>query len=184
LKDFNASKYSAEEAVRGAGLKYYAIFRPPWLVHNYASLPNALHFPDLREVGELRTAIRVDLPIAHLDAYDVGRFAAAALLNPAPFASKEITLAAGNYTIKDAGRELEVVTGSKIPVVQLDPADLIKDQGHFMNHIRGIIAIWTNEKGMAITEEQLVLQNSFGIEPTTIRAAFERIKDELPFVTV
>jgi len=180
MKDFTASKWSAEEAVRGAGFKYYTIFRPPWLVHNYAAPANALHFPELSTVGELHTPINLDLPIAHLDAYDVGRFAAAALLDPARFAGKELPLTAGNISIREAARELEAVIGTKISVVQLNPADLVNDEVNFMNRIRGLSATWTNLKGIPITEEQLALQKSFGIEPTPLRAALERIKAALP----
>ena len=179
-----ASKHAAENAVRNAGFKFYTIFRPSWLVHNYAAPTNALYFPEFPAIGEIHTPINVDLPMAHLDAYDVGRFATIALLDPARFAGKELPLTAGNFSIRGAARELEAVIGSKIPVVQLDPAELIKDQTNFMTYMRALIATWTNEKGTPITEEELALQNSFGIEPTTLRTAFERNKADLPLTTV
>jgi len=180
VKDRTGDKWAAEAAIRGAGFKYYTIFRPPWLVHNYAAPINAFHFPQFATIGELHTPINVDQPIAHLDAYDIGRFAAAALLDPARFTGQELSLAVGNFSIREAARELEAVIGSKIPVVQLDAVDFIGDESNLMNRVRGGSAKWTNEKGIFLTEEQIKLQNSFGIELTTLRAAFERNKSALP----
>jgi len=180
MKDYTASKWGAEEAVRGAGFKYYTIFRPPWLLPNYGAPVNAIHFPEFPTIGEIHTPMNVDLPLAHLDSYDIGRFAAAALLDPAKFAGKELPLTAGNFSIREVARELEAVIGAKIPVVQLDAEEFIKNEDHFMTRMRGLAAKWTNLKGLTVTEEELALQKSFGIEPTPLRVAFERIKDILP----
>jgi len=183
LKDFVGSKWEAEEALRASGFKQYTILRPSWLVHNYA-LPHAMMgYPDFAATGKLRTAMRPDQPIAHLDAYDVGKFASAALLDPARFAGKEVTLAVGNVTLNEVGRELSEISGKEVPVEYVPAEEFMKDPSNMFSMMRGVLGMWTTLKGNTITEEQLALQKSFGIELTPVRKALERYKDTLVTTT-
>ncbi|KAH7108449.1 NAD dependent epimerase/dehydratase [Auriculariales sp. MPI-PUGE-AT-0066] len=179
LKDILQSQYNAEQALLACGFKYHTILRPSWLLHNYTLPTSLMFFPEFAQTGEMRSAIRPDLKIAQLDAYDVGKFAAAALLNPELFHGKQISLAVANLSMQDIAREISAVSGKDVPVVFLEPGELMKDPSNFFAMMRGVMGSWTNAKEVKHTEEDFALQNSFGIKLTPVRESFERLKGSL-----
>lgn len=120
LAKYFRSKSGVEKVVRNAGFQSYTILRPCWLMHQYEEVRMAkMHFPAWDE----RT-ITVSYPPEwrqpHLDAFDVGKFAAAALAS-SPFSDvykgKEIDLVSQYLTWDEVAKALGDAVGAEVKVV-------------------------------------------------------------------
>jgi uncharacterized protein YbjT (DUF2867 family) len=83
-----ARNFEIENAVRQISLTYYTILRPSFLMHNYLQSLCMAHFPNYGVYIEYLKGRKT----AHFDPYDIGKFAAAALLDPKRFSGHEIEL--------------------------------------------------------------------------------------------
>lgn len=80
LTHYYRAKAGVEAAVRASGLAHHTIIRPGVLHHNYLLPTSASQLPTLPRHGELLTTLDPDATMPHCSPDDVGRLAAAALL--------------------------------------------------------------------------------------------------------
>ncbi|KAJ7185453.1 NAD dependent epimerase/dehydratase [Mycena filopes] len=117
LTGYFASKAAVENAIRASSGFTYTILRPGWLMHNYVRPPTAYSaFPKWTTERVLTSSYPPDFRMGHLDAADVGQFAAAALLDPRKFAGKEIDLVREWPTVEELAGHLSEATGVEIKV--------------------------------------------------------------------
>jgi uncharacterized protein YbjT (DUF2867 family) len=102
---YYSRNFEIENAIRESGLKYYTILRPSFLMHNYLEPLCTAHFPSYG-IFTLDVAYPQGTKTAHFDAYDVGRYAAAALLDPKQFDRHEIELGNQQLTIEQVAKAL------------------------------------------------------------------------------
>ncbi|KAI1336009.1 NmrA family protein [Xylariaceae sp. FL0016] len=116
---YYAAKASVEREVRAAGLGAYTILRPSFIHGDYLRPHARLNYPALATRGELAHALAPGVGMLHVDEHDIGAYAAAALLDPARFAGREIKL--GNEVLT-AGQVRDImarVSGRAIQVREL-----------------------------------------------------------------
>jgi len=114
LAPYYSVKQAVEEAVRGAKFQNYTVLRPAWLMHNYLDFMPRYNWPDLEVDHTMEVSYSPTDRIAHLDPQDVGKFAAAALLEPEKYNRHEIDLGAENLTLEDVAKVLSDASGIKI----------------------------------------------------------------------
>ncbi|KAJ7778319.1 NAD dependent epimerase/dehydratase [Mycena metata] len=115
LAQYFASKAGVEKVIRASGFTY-TILRPGWLMHNYIGAGPAYHFPQYPTERVLVVSFPRDYRMDHLDADDVGQFAAAALLEPARFSGKEIDLVNEWLTCDEVAAHLSKAIGTEVKV--------------------------------------------------------------------
>lgn len=170
----NKQKAECEEAVLSSGFPYITILRPGWLMHNY-TVPRYLdiHFPGVRQTHVLNVAFKPETRLPHLDAADVGKFAAAAFTKPERFAGKKIELGAENLTIEQAASELSRATGIEFKVRYMDQAEA-EDMVSKSPSIRfQLVANWKNSDILAGSLDE------YDIRLTTFAEYLAREKDGL-----
>jgi uncharacterized protein YbjT (DUF2867 family) len=86
------SKQSIEKEVRGAGFEYWTILRPGNFMANYLP-PKVMMYGDLPQSGVWNTALLKETKLPMIDEATIGRFASAAILDPAKFTGQNIELA-------------------------------------------------------------------------------------------
>ncbi|EJD43462.1 NAD dependent epimerase/dehydratase [Auricularia subglabra TFB-10046 SS5] len=177
MKQYYYSKSAAEEVVRASGIAHWTILRAPWLDQNYIPPHSRFHYPRMHSERKLVTAIGTDKQLAHLDAHDIGRWAAAAFLDPPRFAGKALALAAENLTIGQAARALSKAAGFEITAEVIEPADWLKDTTNPLAPIHAAIATWFNKVGSSISEAELAEVKSYGIPLTTFEEFLAKNKD-------
>ncbi|EJD50450.1 NAD(P)-binding protein [Auricularia subglabra TFB-10046 SS5] len=170
------SMAAAEDVIRTSGIKNWTIVRPPWLDYNYL-LPHCVsRFPKLHTERKLTTALHADLPLAHLDADDLGVWAAAALLDPPKFAGKELDLAAENLTLVEVVRALEKFAGVEIATEFIEPAELAKDTSSQLKPIMAAVADWQNTKGLSVSPEAIAELRTYGLPLKSFTEFLEKNK--------
>jgi uncharacterized protein YbjT (DUF2867 family) len=105
------SKKAVEGAVRSSSIKFKTFLRPAWLMHNYLEPMWRYHFPAYQSEHLLEVSYPPGTTTAHFDAADVGKFAAAAFLDPERFNGHEIELGNEQLTIEDVAKSIEGATG-------------------------------------------------------------------------
>jgi uncharacterized protein YbjT (DUF2867 family) len=121
LTAYYTAKHAVEEAVRESRVPNITILRPGVLYHDYLPPWSSYVFPELVSEGVLPTSLEEGAKIAHGSADDVGKFAAAALLDPGKYKGQEIDLVSENLTAEDAARILGEATGRTIAVKRSAP---------------------------------------------------------------
>ncbi|TVY85573.1 NmrA-like family domain-containing protein [Lachnellula suecica] len=174
IYQYYTGKGAIEEAVRSAGFENYTILRPSWLMHNYLQPGSTLHFPELAPDGILAHIYKKDRRMAHLDAADIGKFAAAALLDPVKFSGHEIELGNENLTIEEAAEHLRDASGVDITVHLRTEEETVAMQPKVATMGFQKLA---NEKELTIDGK--ALETKYGIKLTTLAEYFERHKDAL-----
>ncbi|KAJ7867706.1 NAD dependent epimerase/dehydratase [Mycena olivaceomarginata] len=115
LAQYYASKAGVERVVRTSGFTY-TILRPGWLNHNYIGAGVEYHFPEYAKERVLTVSSPRGWRMEHLDAADVGQFAAAALLDPGRFAGKELDLVNELLTFEEIAAHLGEALGAEVKV--------------------------------------------------------------------
>ncbi|EJD43418.1 NAD dependent epimerase/dehydratase [Auricularia subglabra TFB-10046 SS5] len=174
LRGYYTSKTGAEDAVRTSGVKYWTILRPPWLFQNYVWPQSDFHFPALHAERRFVTGVRRDLPIAQLDAADIGPWAAAAFLDPPRFAGKELRPAAVNMSFEEVVKEFEHFSGVKIETSFVKPADLVLGPDDPLGPLRAAAAEWQNKGQIDIPADELEELKRYGIKLTSFREFLEK----------
>lgn len=175
IKHYFTSKSGAEDAVRDSGLKY-TIVRPPWLDHNYLHPHCTFQFPKLHAQRTLSTALHRDLPLAHLDADDLGAWAAAALLDPAKFAGKELAIAAENLTLEQVVQTLEKFAGVPIATEFVEPEEMAKDTDNKFAPLLAGVCAWQNAHGLSVSPEAIEELRTYGLPLRPFTDFLERNK--------
>ncbi|EJD37883.1 NAD dependent epimerase/dehydratase [Auricularia subglabra TFB-10046 SS5] len=174
LRDYYTSKTAAEDAVRGSGVKYWTILRPPWLFQNYLWPQSDFHFPALRTERRFVSGVRRDIRFAQLDGADVGSWAAAAFLDPPRFAGKELRLTAASLSFEDIVDEFEEFAGVKIERSFVEPADLLLGSDDPLGPARVAAAEWQNKGQIDISADEFEELKSYGIHLTSFREFLEK----------
>lgn len=174
LRDYYTSKTGAEDAVRASGVKHWTILRPPWLFQNYVWPQSDFHFPALHAERRFVSGIRRDLPLAQLDAADIGPWAAAAFLDPPRFSGKALRPAAVNLSFEEVVKAFEKFAGVKIETNFVEPADLILGPDDPIGPLRASAAEWQNKGQVDIPAEELEELKSYGIPLTSFAEFLEK----------
>ncbi|KAI3325556.1 NmrA-like family protein [Xylariaceae sp. AK1471] len=177
LRGYYLSKAEVEDVVRSAGFEAYTILRPGFIHIDYM-LPNAAqNFPELPTNGELAHCFDDGVRMPHTDAHDIGKYAAAALQNPAKFGSQEIDLVNENLTIQEVRDILVRVSGRDVRVKRRTPEEVeaarttaFGQSFHLMANSKDFGA------SVAAAKEAEV---KFGIPFTSLEAALRREKGRL-----
>jgi uncharacterized protein YbjT (DUF2867 family) len=167
------SKMKVEEAVRGANLKTYTILRPAFIHHDF-TLPHVYgNFPDLPKSGTLAHAYNNGVRMLHIDEQDIGKYAAAALLDPATFGGQEIDLANESLTIEEVRDVLVKVSGRQVKLKKWTPEEIeVAKASVFFAKFH----LWANIRGQSWSSSAKALEKKFGIPFTSLEAYLQREK--------
>ncbi|KAI1855406.1 hypothetical protein JX266_000271 [Neoarthrinium moseri] len=177
LRGYYSSKAEVEDIVRRAGFDAYTILRPAFLHVDYMT-PHAYgNFPRLPTHGELDHAYNDGVRMSQTDANDVGKYAAAALQNPAKFGGHEIDLGNENFTIQEVRDILVRVSGRQVQAGRRSPQEIEEAKTTVPGQK---FQLWANFKdfsgGVATAKE---VQAKFGIPFTPLEMALKRDKERL-----
>lgn len=147
------------------------------MIHDYL-LPSAVYnFSGLASKGELDHAYNSGTKMVHTDSFDVGRYAAAALQDPAKFGGQEIDLGNEALTIEEVRDILVKVSGREVRVRKRTPEEMeeVKEvlfsQGfQLLANVKDLKTISADAKGV---------QAKFGIPFTSFETAMQRDKARL-----
>ncbi|TGJ78713.1 hypothetical protein E0Z10_g10048 [Xylaria hypoxylon] len=172
LLDYYRSKAEVEDIVRGAGFEAWTILRPAFIHVDYM-LPSAEgNFPRLSTHGELDHYYNDGVRMPQTDANDIGRYAAAALQDPAKFAGQEIELANEYLTIDEVRDILARVSGRNVATKKLTRDD---------KPVTGqLFQMWANFKDLnPVLAAAKEAEAKFGIPFTSLEEALQREKSRL-----
>jgi uncharacterized protein YbjT (DUF2867 family) len=173
LFKYYEAKAAVEGAVRDGPFKSWTILRPSWFHTNYLP-PYVLHgFPELKSRGEFWHVLNDNAKMPHIDVDDIGKFAAAALLDPERFSGHEIELANENLTAKDSGAVLSKVSGRDIKVVRR-PLPWEEVNGKLKNPAT-MFQAFLNHASFDLGDHEL--EKKYGIRMTTLQEFLEVNKD-------
>ena len=172
-----AAKAGVEDAVRAAGFKTYTILRPVWMIHDYL-LPSApYNYPELPTSGELVHAYNDGVKMIHTDSFDVGKYAAAALLDPEKFGRQEIDLGNEAFTIEEVRDILAKVSGREVRVRRRTSEEAEAVKGVLFSHSLQLLANAKDISNASAGAKEV--QAKFGIPFTSFEMALERDKARL-----
>ncbi|KAJ7691748.1 NAD(P)-binding protein [Mycena rosella] len=169
VAQFFESKADVERVIRASGFTY-TILRPGWLMHNYIGPASAYLFPEYVSARVLSVSNPRAYRMGHLDAADVGQFAAAALLDPARFAGEELELTNERLTFDEVAAHLSTALGAEVTVKYRTDEETAAARKAFPpleTHIRGL----TVED---IVDDTKLAQ--YGFHLTTFKEFLEREK--------
>jgi uncharacterized protein YbjT (DUF2867 family) len=116
LKVYLTQKAGVEEVVKEAEFEHWTVLRPDWLDYNYLTPASDIHYPEYRSKHILTTSYDPSYKKSHFDPYDVGKFAAAAFLDPQRFHGRTIELTGEPLTYEEVAKVLSKVSGVKVAV--------------------------------------------------------------------
>lgn len=172
LHDYYSSKEAVEEIVRGGGFQAYTILRPA-VLHFDFFVPGAYgNFPRLPINGELDHLLEDGARLPFTDANDVGKYAAAALQDPAKYGGHEIDLGNELLTAEEVRDILIRVSGRQVCATKRTPKE-VEEMGiavfgqafHLMSNIKDLS--WTTARAKETQEK-------FGVQFTSIEEALQR----------
>ncbi|KAH7122037.1 NmrA-like family protein [Dactylonectria estremocensis] len=177
LDHYYSSKATVEELVRAGKFKAYTILRPSLIHHDFFLPGSLLNFPQLHTHGVIDSLLDDGKVIPYTDASDIGKYAAAALQDPAKFAGQELDLGNELLTFEEVRDILKRVSGREVTVVKRTPEEL-KELGisvfgqafQLMANIKDLSWTTTAAKG---------IQEKFGIPFTSLEEALQRDRAQL-----
>ncbi|KAJ7033686.1 NAD dependent epimerase/dehydratase [Mycena alexandri] len=170
LAQYYTSKAGVEKVIRASGFTY-TILRPGWLMHNYIGGATAYHFPQYPTERVLVVSYPPDFRIDHLDADDVGQFAAAALLDPARFSGKELDLVNEWLTFDEVAAHLSKAIGTEVKVQFRTEAETVEAR-KVLPTIEG--QLWKPKHGKSVASLA-----EYGFRLTTFAEFLEREKSAI-----
>ncbi|OOF91616.1 hypothetical protein ASPCADRAFT_134160 [Aspergillus carbonarius ITEM 5010] len=166
------NKAQIETLVREAGFKYWTILRPAFLMNNYLLPTASSMFPELVTERVFRTAYDPEMKMmVVVDPDDVGRFAAAVVLDPGRFHTREIDLGGEVLTPGEIARELSLVSGRDIKLELMEKGEVERSA---VVDPRVWAQLWTNEVGSQVDLEELA---KYGIRMTGFARYLEKHRD-------
>ncbi|KAJ9143390.1 NAD dependent epimerase [Pleurostoma richardsiae] len=123
-----ASKRRIEEETQAAGFAHWTILRPGFFMANFLE-PKVRMYPGATETGVFTVAYTADMPVPLVDHEDVGRFAVAALRDPARFGGREVTVASEIVPLREALAQLSQVAGKTIRGYYLSDEEIEQQKG-------------------------------------------------------
>jgi uncharacterized protein YbjT (DUF2867 family) len=174
LQAYYSQKAAIEDAVRSAGLQNYTILRPSFLMQNYLLPQAAFLTPELSSEGVLVHIYEKGTKMPHMDAADVGKFAAAALLEPDKFRGEEIELGNENLTIEEVAGMMKEISGVEVGIRKRseEEARMVWDNIPTLRFQR-----MANENDLSINGIALV--EKYGIRLTSFEEFLAREKEVL-----
>jgi uncharacterized protein YbjT (DUF2867 family) len=177
LHGYYQSKALVEDIVRGAGFQAYTILRPSFIHFDYLLPSVYMNYPTLPVDGILVHSLNDGVPIAHTDAYDIGKYAAAALQDPEKFGGEEIDLANEFLTPAESGEILKKVSGKDIQArkrTELEMEEASNNVGLHKFHA------WINTRDLKHGPQRTkAVQAKFGIPLNSLESALQREKAAL-----
>ncbi|CAG9984577.1 unnamed protein product [Clonostachys byssicola] len=174
LHGYYQSKALVEDIVREAGFQAYTILRPSFIHFDYLLPSVHMNYPTLPVDGILLHSLNDGVVIAHTDACDIGKYAAAALQDPKKFGGEEIDLANEFLTPVEAGEILKKVSGKDIKArkrTELEMEEASKTVGLHKFHA------WINTRDLKHGPERTkAVQAKFGIPFNSLESALQREK--------
>lgn len=118
------SKADIEEVVRASDLGSWTVLRPANFMANYVNPLAAMQLMGLAETGRWSTANQETDLIPLVDTLTIGRFSAAALLEPERFNGKTVTYADEVVPMGDIIKRLAEMTGRDLQMVPLSAEEI------------------------------------------------------------
>ncbi|OIW26432.1 NmrA family protein [Coniochaeta ligniaria NRRL 30616] len=177
LRDYFASKAVLEDLVRRANFKSYTILRPAIIDQDYMVPHSHYNFPELPTHGELVHCLNKGVGLPQTDAHDVGKYAAAALLDPAKFSGQEIDLVSEILTIEEARDIIAKVSGKDVRVRKRTPAEQEETLKTVFGQRFHLVANARDFYSLAGVSKEVAAK--FGIPPTSLEECLQREKDHL-----
>lgn len=174
MKGFMLAKNIVEKAVRDASMTNWTILRPGWLMGNYLS---GVVYRELAEMGELVHSLEEGRTLQHVDEEDVGRYAAAALMDPERFHGREIELANESLTMEDVVGVVEKVGGKDVRARRRTEEE--EQEAWKSPHLPAALPfeLWANE--FEFRTEEVPVKEQFGMELTTLEEYLRRERQRL-----
>ncbi|OAQ67193.1 NmrA-like family protein [Pochonia chlamydosporia 170] len=176
LREYFVSKAQVEDIVRGGNFKAYTILRPA-ILHQDFLLPGAYqNYPKLPQ-GILDHAFNDGVKAPFTDAQDVGRYAAAAMQDPAKFAGQEIDLATEALTMEEAHDILTKVSGREVGLRRKTPEEEEEAKAAIFGQRFQLFANVKDFSAHVVVGKEL--EEKFGIPYTPLLASLQRDKARL-----
>ncbi|KAI1266679.1 NmrA-like family protein [Xylariaceae sp. FL1019] len=169
LRDYYRSKKSIEDVVRDGNFEAYTIVRPGLIHIDYMTPHSVNNWGRLATHGIIDHAYDDGAKLPQTDCSDIGRYAAAALLDPAKFGGQEITVVTENLAIDEAASIVSKVSGRKVTTEKGEVTRFGQKFHLFAN------ATDFNDIVAAAREEAVKLGMPFG----SLEAALERDREWL-----
>jgi uncharacterized protein YbjT (DUF2867 family) len=166
-----ADKWAIEEAVRDAGFPRWTILRPSFILQNLLPPKAAVLYPQLAR-GELLAPINADAAVQLIAGEDIGRFGAAALLDPARFDRETIELSAETMTIAEMAATLGKALDLEVRAKSVGPDEALA-AGMPAPWVRS--QEWINEAGYNVDESLLP---AYGVPLMSFAAWISAHRDE------
>lgn len=123
LHGYYSSKAAVEDIVRGGGFASTTVLRPGFIHFDYIKGHSTGNWPGLETRGELDHDYDEGSRMPQTVAGDIGRYAAAALLDPARFDGAGIELTPENLTVAEAAAVVSRVAGREVPARRRTPEE-------------------------------------------------------------
>lgn len=175
--DYYVSKAAVEDIVRRADFKAYTILRPAIISQDYMVPHSYQNFPELSTHGELAHCLNEGVRLPHTDAHDVGKYAAAALLDPAKFNGQEIDLFGEVLTIEESRHIITKVSGKDVRVRRRTPAEQEETLKTVFGQRFHLVANTRDFSSAADVPKKTYAK--FGIPLTSLEETLRREKDRL-----
>lgn len=117
LNYYYKQKLGVETAVYNSGLKYFTVLRPGYLMHNFLAPACMTQFPEYPTEHVMNVSFGPEYRLPFLDGDDVGKFAAAAFVEPEKFHGQSIDLVNDqSLTIEEVAALITKVSGVDVRV--------------------------------------------------------------------
>ncbi|KAI6351071.1 hypothetical protein MCOR25_010165 [Pyricularia grisea] len=116
LHQYYVNKNGIQEVVKNGGFKSWTILHPAYIHFDIFTPKNAYNFPRMPQ-GILDHVLDAGRKIAHTDASDIGRYAAAALMNPEKFNGEIVELGLA-MDCDEMAADLSKVSGKNVEAVR------------------------------------------------------------------
>jgi uncharacterized protein YbjT (DUF2867 family) len=178
LHGYWASKYELEGIVRSSGFsKGYTIVRPG-VIHFGLFLPGSLgNFPRLSTHAEIDDLLQPDRSLSWTDCDDIGRYAAAALLDPVKYSGQELDLVNAVFGYEELCAIVRRVSGREVHSVKRTWEEL----GEIGAQVWGQrFQLMANLKDWSyVVENAKAVEEKFGLKFTSFEDALIRDKAQL-----
>lgn len=178
LHGYWASKYELEGIVRGSGFsKGYTIVRPG-MIHYDLFLPGSMgNFPRLSTHAEIDDLLQPGRTITWTDCDDIGRYAAAALLDPAKYSGQELDLVGASLDFEEVCAIVSKVSGRKVQAVKRTWEQL----GEMGAQVFGqAFQLMANMKDWSyVIDNAKKVEEKFGMKMTSLEDALVRDRAQL-----
>ncbi|KAK5045850.1 hypothetical protein LTR84_008943 [Exophiala bonariae] len=176
LGGYYTAKAEVEAAVRESQIRHYTILRPPVLNYDLL-LPHSAQahgYPRLPTEGVLVTSLDEGLTMPYLDEVDVGKYAAAALLEPEKFSGHEFEIAGDNLSAQEVRDVLARVSGIDIKFHRRTPKEVEAAQNtEFFQVFEKLTNLRPHEVDVKALEEK------YGIKVASLEDYMQRHKEKL-----